>query len=72
MGKCPFWSTTSDKIACNSECPMNSTQTVEDVCVFKEVSIQNKFNFKDIIEDEFVFSDAKVLKLDTYLHEGNY
>lgn len=72
MGKCPFWSTNLEKISCNRECPMNMTHSIEEVCAFMEVSIQNKFNFKDIVEDEFELVGGKVLELDTYLHEGRY
>ena len=53
MSKCPFWSTTSTKINCYSECPLLETSYGEEDCVFKEQISIDKIDFKDIIDYDY-------------------
>lgn len=53
MSKCPFWSTTKERVECNNECPMQSIKVEDSDCVFKEYATTTKFNYKDIVEDAY-------------------
>lgn len=55
MNKCPFWSTSREKIECNNECPMNKL-AVEDQCPFKQYLEEDKFMFKGIIDEDIDYS----------------
>lgn len=65
MSKCPFWSTASEKISCYSECPMSPSITLEEVCPFKEYASVNKINFKDIVDDNFAYSQENVFEFES-------
>ena len=56
MSKCPFWSTVKDRVECNTECPMN-TLSLEDNCPFKEYVSDSKLKFKDIVKEEYDYSE---------------
>lgn len=60
MSKCPFWSTANQKISCYSECPMNPLVTLEEVCPFKECESAGKINYKDIIDEDYVYSQENM------------
>lgn len=64
MSKCPFWSTTRNKVECYNTCPMYEVPDEESDCAFKANLQLNKINFKDIAEDDIAYSQDKVFKLD--------
>lgn len=41
MGKCPFWSTSKEVVKCYSDCPMYEYKLEEDLCPFKDASLNN-------------------------------
>lgn len=56
MSKCPFWSSKREKISCDNECPMNPIKNNDEICPFVEYLSGEKIVFKDIIKDEFIYS----------------
>lgn len=56
MSKCPFWSTASEKVNCYKGCPMQLTDSIEELCVFKEHLVDNKVVFKEIVEEDFAYN----------------
>ena len=56
MSKCPFWSSKKEKINCNNECPMSPIKNQNEVCPFVEHLVGEKVIFKDIIEEDFIYS----------------
>ena len=64
MSKCPFWSTTSERVSCYNDCPMNPIVSEEEACPFKECASMGKINFKDIIDDNFAYSQDKIFEFD--------
>lgn len=61
MSKCPFWSNKREKVGCYNECPMNPVNNNEDTCPFTEHLSLNKAMFKDIIDDDFAYSQDNKL-----------
>lgn len=37
MSKCPFWSTSKEKVNCYSECPMNTIINESESCPFNDI-----------------------------------
>lgn len=64
MSKCPFWSTANEKVHCYSECPMNPVISLEEVCPFQECATVNKINFKDIVDENFAYSQDNVFEFE--------
>ena len=56
MSKCPFWSNKKEKISCSNECPMSPAQNNNEVCPFIEHLVGEKIIFKDILDDDFTYS----------------
>lgn len=55
MSKCPFWSTTREKVSCYNECPMNKSIQEDEICPFKE-HLTTKLIYKDIINEDYAYS----------------
>ncbi|MGG7178658.1 hypothetical protein ACQPU1_13740 [Clostridium paraputrificum] len=72
MSKCPFWSTTKSKVECYSECPMNRMDLKEDNCPFKEYLSESKIKFKDIVSEDFAYSQDKVFELEFAEETSNF
>ncbi|NLK94991.1 MAG: hypothetical protein GX275_07350 [Clostridiales bacterium] len=72
MSKCPFWSTSSKKIVCNNECPMHNSIMEETDCIFKEFLSLESITFKDIIDEDFTYSQDKLLNFDYIKDSSSY
>lgn len=62
MSKCPFWSTTRERINCHSDCPMYPTSKNDELCPFVEYLTGSKITYKDI-EDDFAYSQQNLYDL---------
>ncbi|ATD55655.1 hypothetical protein [Clostridium chauvoei] len=58
MSKCPFWSTSREKVSCYSDCPMNESIQEDEICPFKE-HLTTKLIYKDSISEDFAYSQDK-------------
>ncbi|MCE5222553.1 MAG: hypothetical protein LLF98_15305 [Clostridium sp.] len=65
MSRCPFWSTTREKVECYRECPIligeSSEERDGEQCIFHECTESNSINFIGIIKE-----DSSFLNLDMY------
>ena len=59
MSRCPFWSTTREKVECYSECPILVGESSEwhdgEQCIFNECTELNSVNFRDIVKEDYGF-----------------
>ena len=59
MSRCPFWSTTREKVECYRECPILIGESSEgqegELCIFNECTESSSLNFRDIIKDDYSF-----------------
>lgn len=56
MSKCPFWSSKKEKVNCSNDCPMSPEKNYNEVCPFVEHLVGEKIIFKEIINDDFMYS----------------
>ncbi len=62
MSKCPFWSSKKEKVNCNNECPMSPAKNYNEICPFVEHLVGDKVIFKEIIDDDFMYSQDTSLE----------
>jgi hypothetical protein len=59
MNKCPFWSTTRERVECYRECPVLTSESSGrqdgEQCIFSECAESSSVNFRDIIKDDYSF-----------------
>ena len=64
VSKCPFWSTTRDKVDCYKECPILGSEASElkegEQCIFYECTELRNVNFRDIIKDDYSFMNLSI------------
>ena len=68
MSKCPFWSTTREKVECYRECPRCELSENKDVeqCIFNDCTESRNVNFNNIVKEDYGF-----LNLSMYDEEAN-
>lgn len=71
MSKCPFWSTGKKKVECYKDCPMH-TNSKEEECPFQEYLTSNKLNLKNIVDDDFAYSQDDNFKFDYIGQSSNF
>ena len=64
MGICPFWSTLTEKVKCNVDCPMYGIKDGKVECTFKENLIQSEFVYKEIVEKDYGYVKPKFYNAD--------
>lgn len=71
MSKCPFWSTTKEKVECYNECPILISELYGgqngDKCIFHECTESNNMDFKEIIREDYSFLDLSIYDEDKRL-----
>ena len=62
MSKCPFWSTTREKVECYRECPIceSSEDKSVDQCIFNDCTEARNANFADIIKEDYSFLNLSI------------
>ena len=59
MSRCPFWSTTREKVECYEECPMLIEQLSEgqqdEQCIFHECTESGSLNYRNITKEDYSF-----------------
>jgi hypothetical protein len=62
MSKCPFWSTTREKVECYRECPICESSEGKDVdqCIFNDCTEARNANFADIIKEDYSFLNLSI------------
>lgn len=64
MSRCPFWSTTREKVECYSECPIFKSESSRgrdsSQCVFHDCSETSGVNFREIIKEEYSFLNLAI------------
>lgn len=63
MSRCPFWSTTKEKVECYSECPIKSESLKgqdDKCCVFNECSESSSIDFKEIMKEDYGFLNLPI------------
>jgi len=73
MSRCPFWSTTREKVECYRECPILIGESSEmqdgEHCIFNECTESSSLNLRDIIKDDYSFlnlsmyEDEKIINI---------
>lgn len=65
MSKCPFWSTSKDRVNCYSDCPMHTIINESEVCPFKEfLPSSNKLSLADSLNDDLFYSQDRYINYD--------
>lgn len=72
MSKCPFWSIKKESVSCYSECPMKPTYSDGESCIFKEVLDEPKVVYKEIMNENFEYSEEKRGEYDFLKKIGSY
>lgn len=62
MSKCPFWSNRREKVSCSNECPMSPALNNNEICPFIEHLAEEKVVFKDILDEDFAYSQNTKLE----------
>lgn len=57
MSKCPFWSRKKEVVSCYDGCPMKATSSEDEECPFKELSDEVKTVYKNIVNEDFAYSE---------------
>ncbi|WP_017211510.1 hypothetical protein [Clostridium beijerinckii] len=63
MSRCPFWSTTKEKVECYSECPIKSESLKgqdDKLCIFNECSEAGSIDFKEIMKEDYGFLNLSI------------
>lgn len=63
MSRCPFWSTTKEKVECYSECPIKSESLKgqdDKLCIFNECSESSSIDFKEIMKEDYGFLNLPI------------
>jgi hypothetical protein len=72
MSRCPFWSTTKERVECYKECPMLASELLEgqggDQCIFNECAESSNVHFRDIVKDDYNFLDLSIYDEDKKLN----
>lgn len=72
MSKCPFWSIKKESVSCYDECPMKSMISEDGICIFSEVSDEPKVAYKEVINEDFGYSEEKRGEYDFLKKIGSY
>ena len=62
MSKCPFWSSKKERVSCSNECPMSPGKNNDEICPFVEHLVGEMVIFKEIIDDDFMYSQDSNLE----------
>lgn len=57
MSKCPFWSTKKEKVNCDNECPMSPSNNNDEVCPFTEHLVSDKISYKELVQDDYDYTE---------------
>jgi hypothetical protein len=68
MSRCPFWSTTREKVECYRECPIFAGESSEgkygEQCIFHECTESSSVSFIDIIKEDYSFLNLSMYEDD--------
>ena len=73
MSKCPFWSTSKERVNCYSECPMHSQSGEIEMCFFKEIlPSTGKTSYEDSFSEDLFYSQDRYSSFDEDERVINY
>ena len=73
MSKCPFWSTSKERVNCYSECPMYTISDENEICCFKEfLPTIGKSSFENNFNDDLFYSQDRYSHFDEDERVINY
>ena len=61
MSKCPFWSSSKDRVNCYNECPMHNKINENELCPFKEYLNSSKTSMVGSMSEELFYSQDRYL-----------
>ncbi len=73
MSKCPFWSTSKERVNCYNECPMHSLSDENEICFFKDLLPSTvKSSFENTFNEELFYSQDRYSSFDEDERVINY
>ena len=61
MSKCPFWSSSNERVNCYNECPMHNITNESESCPFKEHLNSSKASMVNSLNEELFYSQERYL-----------